>query len=200
MSEIGEARAAAVAEAMDDIRAIEADLGVTREGVEAIRDRLIALAVAAGPVPPRGLPRPRATDDDARSWLYRLAQDDDDRFALYAQRSSGHGQDPGPQPHHLGGGRRVRRPGAQPLLPPHRRRRGGRDPSAHGRGRHRGGHAARRPPLDPHRRRRPSTSTATGWPWSASTSGSTTTRSATSGRCSPTSAAYKEARHGLQYC
>ena len=82
------ARAAAVAAAMDDIRAIEADLGVTRAGVEAIRDRLIALAGRRELFPLSDFPGP-GDDDEARSWLYRLAQDDDDRFALYAQRSTG---------------------------------------------------------------------------------------------------------------
>jgi predicted metal-dependent enzyme (double-stranded beta helix superfamily) len=90
-SAIGEAREAAVAEAMDDIRSIEADLGVTRVGVEAIRDRLIELASQRDLFPLDDFPTP-ADDPDgngARSCLYRLAQDDDDRFALYAQRSSG---------------------------------------------------------------------------------------------------------------
>lgn len=81
------ARAAAVAAAMDDIRAIEADLGVTREGVEAIRDRLIELSSKRDLFPLEDFPGP-GPDDERNSWLYRLAQDDDDRFALYAQRSN----------------------------------------------------------------------------------------------------------------
>ncbi len=87
-TDIPAARAAAVAEAMDDIRTIEADLGVTRAGVEAIRDRLIALAEQRTLFPLDDFPGP-GDDDDRRSLLYRLAQDDDDRFALYAQRSTG---------------------------------------------------------------------------------------------------------------
>ncbi|MEL6982003.1 MAG: cysteine dioxygenase [Actinomycetota bacterium] len=88
MTEIGAARQAAVATTMDDIRAIEADQGVTRAGVEAIRDRLIALAADRELFPLDDFPGP-GTDDDRRSCLYRLAQDDDDRFVLYAQRSTG---------------------------------------------------------------------------------------------------------------
>ncbi len=79
-------RDAAVAEAMDDIRSIEADLGVTRAGVEAIRDRLLSLSAQRDLFPLEDFPGPQ---DGARSCLYRLAQDDDDRFVLYAQRSTG---------------------------------------------------------------------------------------------------------------
>ncbi len=83
-----EARATAIADAMDDIRAIESDQGVTRAGVEAIRDRLVALTAnrdlfsldAFPPPPPASGPK---------SNLYRIAQDADDRFALYAQASQG---------------------------------------------------------------------------------------------------------------
>lgn len=88
MSEIAEARAEAVGRTMDDIRAIESDLGVTRAGVEAIRDRLVELASQRDLFPLDDFPGPGEADDE-RSWLYRLAQDDDDRFALYAQRSTG---------------------------------------------------------------------------------------------------------------
>ncbi|MGI9615891.1 MAG: cysteine dioxygenase [Acidimicrobiales bacterium] len=83
-----EARATAISDAMDDIRAIEADLGVTRAGVEAIRDRLVELtsnremfSLDTFPPPPMG--------EGAKSNLYRIAQDADDRFALYAQASQG---------------------------------------------------------------------------------------------------------------
>jgi predicted metal-dependent enzyme (double-stranded beta helix superfamily) len=87
------ARAAAVAATMDDIRAIETDRGVTREGVEAIRDRLIELASQRELFPLDDFPAPAETDD-ANSFLYRLAQDGDDRFALYAQRSAGNVRTP----------------------------------------------------------------------------------------------------------
>lgn len=92
MSMIQEARAAAVSETMDDIRRIEADLGVTREGVEAIRDRLIKLAEYRELFPLEDFPAPGSDPEDtsgAKSSLYRLAQDADDRFALYAQVSTG---------------------------------------------------------------------------------------------------------------
>ncbi len=74
----------AVAAAMDDIRHIEARLGVTRQGVEAIRDRLVELASNRELFPLDDFPAPTA-DDDESSFMYRIAQDDDDRFALYAQ-------------------------------------------------------------------------------------------------------------------
>jgi predicted metal-dependent enzyme (double-stranded beta helix superfamily) len=81
-------RTTAVAEAMDDIRRIEADLGVTRAGVEAIRDRLVELSRNRELFPLDDFPAP-SEDDDTSSYMYRIAQDDDDRFALYAQSSRG---------------------------------------------------------------------------------------------------------------
>ena len=97
MSVIATARAAAVAATMDDIRTIEADLGVTTEGVEAIRDRLIKLAAYRELFPLEDFPPPGSSPDDEpgrKSTLYRLAQDDDDRFALYAQVSGGNVKTP----------------------------------------------------------------------------------------------------------
>lgn len=87
------ARSAAVADAMRDIRAIEADLGVTRAGVEAIRDRLVVLSARRELFPTTDFPAP-ADDAPETSYLYRLSQDDDDRFALYAQSSRGHVETP----------------------------------------------------------------------------------------------------------
>jgi len=86
-------RANAVTAAMDDIRRIEADSGVTREGVEAIRDRIIELSRDRDLFPLEHFPAPSA-DDAATSFLYRLAQDSDDRFALYAQSSHGQVETP----------------------------------------------------------------------------------------------------------
>jgi predicted metal-dependent enzyme (double-stranded beta helix superfamily) len=84
IDEITAARTTAVATAMTDIRAIENDLGVTRAGVEAIRDRLIELSAQRTCFPQDSFPPPG--DDAAESsYLYRLSQDLDDRFALYAQ-------------------------------------------------------------------------------------------------------------------
>lgn len=74
--------------AMSDIRTIESDHGVTRSGVEAIRDRLIELASHRHLFSLEAYPPPGA-DEEARSCLYRLAQDADDRFALYAQTTKG---------------------------------------------------------------------------------------------------------------
>lgn len=83
-----ERRRLAIDQAMDDIRSIETDLGVTRVGVEAIRDRLVELTAdrtlfPAGTFPPPGI------DEPSKSRLYRIAQDDDDRFALYANACRG---------------------------------------------------------------------------------------------------------------
>lgn len=81
-------RTEAVNAAMADIRQIEAHHGVTRAGVELIRDRLVALSAQRELFPPDDFAAP-GPDDDRKSILYRLAQDDDDRFALYAQTSRG---------------------------------------------------------------------------------------------------------------
>ncbi len=87
------ARTDAVAAAMDDIRRIETDLGVTRSGVAAIRDRLVELSARRELFPADRFPAPDA-DVAESSYMYRLAQDDDDRFALYAQSSRGHVETP----------------------------------------------------------------------------------------------------------
>lgn len=86
-------RSEAVAQAMDDIRQIEADHGVTRAGVEAIRDRLVELSSQRDLFPLDDFPTP-GPDDEQSSFMYRLAQDADDRFALYAQSSRGHVETP----------------------------------------------------------------------------------------------------------
>ncbi len=88
-----QARTDAVTSAMDDIRQIEADLGVTRDGVQAIRDRLIELSAQRELFPLEDFPAPGA-DDKRTSFMYRLAQDSDDRFALYAQASRGQVETP----------------------------------------------------------------------------------------------------------
>ena len=77
--------------AVADIREIEKRDGVTREGLEKIKQRLIRLAartdlfgVADFPPPEEGAKR--------FSCLYRLAEDADHRFALYANSArGGHG-------------------------------------------------------------------------------------------------------------
>jgi predicted metal-dependent enzyme (double-stranded beta helix superfamily) len=70
-----------VAEAMDDIRAIDA-AGVDRNAVESIRDRLLELAAHRSEFSGMAFPAP-GLDEDKKSAMYRIAQDDDDRFALY---------------------------------------------------------------------------------------------------------------------
>lgn len=77
-----------VAAAMDDIRRIEAEQGMTRAGVEAIRDRLVEMASNRDVFDLGDFPMP-AEDDATKSFLYRLSEDPDGRFALYAQRSKG---------------------------------------------------------------------------------------------------------------
>ena len=79
-------RTAAIKATMADIRAIENDVGVTRPAVDAIRTRLLSLAAERELFPLDEFPAPSLAGGE-RSRLYRLAQDDDDRFALYAQRS-----------------------------------------------------------------------------------------------------------------
>lgn len=81
-------RATAIAEAMADIRAIEAAQGVTRAGVEAIRDRLLQLVAQRDLFSLEVYPPP-AAGEGLKSCLYRLAEDDDGRFALYANASAG---------------------------------------------------------------------------------------------------------------
>ncbi len=78
---------------MSDIRRIEHELGLTRVGVEAIRDRLIELSERRDLFPLDHLPPPEPGASDS-SYLYRLSQDSDDRFALYAQSSRGSVQTP----------------------------------------------------------------------------------------------------------
>lgn len=92
-ADVNAARSEAVAAAIDDIRDIEATLGVTRRGVEAIRDRLIELSAQRRLFPLDDFPAP-AADDKTTSYMYRLSQDADDRFALYAQASRGHVETP----------------------------------------------------------------------------------------------------------
>jgi len=93
MDETTRLRNDAVDAAMADIRTFESELGVTRAGVEAIRDRLIELSAHRELFPADHF---RAPDDDIpeSSLMYRLAQDQDDRFALYAQSSRGHVETP----------------------------------------------------------------------------------------------------------
>ena len=77
----------AVAATMADIRALDA-AGGGRSGVEAIRDRLLQMAERRDLFSLDRFPPP-GPDEEHRSCLYRLSQDDDDRFALYVNASRG---------------------------------------------------------------------------------------------------------------
>jgi len=82
--ERAQGRTAAVAETVARIRAAEAEQGVTRKGLAAVRDALIELAerrelFALDDFPP---PVPGGEDNSA---LYLLSEDADRRFALYVQ-------------------------------------------------------------------------------------------------------------------
>jgi predicted metal-dependent enzyme (double-stranded beta helix superfamily) len=81
-------RREAIADTVAQVRRIEAEHGVTRESLARIREALLALGerrelfpVADFPLPPEGAPRNNA--------LYRLSEDADHRFALYAHVSRG---------------------------------------------------------------------------------------------------------------
>ncbi|MBI1396259.1 MAG: cysteine dioxygenase [Betaproteobacteria bacterium] len=81
-------RAREVDAAMADIRAIEERDGVTRESIAAIRARLLQLAARTDLFTPEDFPPPG--EGDARnSCLYRLHEDEQHRFALYANSTSG---------------------------------------------------------------------------------------------------------------
>ncbi len=81
-------RRQAVASAVSDIRAIEAREGVTRVGLARIRERLIELAARSDLFGPEDFPAPVA-GSGLRSALYRISEDEDHRFALYANASLG---------------------------------------------------------------------------------------------------------------
>ncbi|HEY7607766.1 MAG TPA: cysteine dioxygenase [Alphaproteobacteria bacterium] len=76
-------RASAIKEAVADIRAIEAEHGVTKQALERMKARLIKLAARTDLFTPTDYPAPPA-DSERTSTLYRIAEDDDHRFALYA--------------------------------------------------------------------------------------------------------------------
>ncbi len=79
-----EARCRAVEAAVADIRTIESDHGVTRNGLARIKQRLLDLAAQADLFPAGDFPPPDG-DVDFPANIYRIAEDDDHRFALYVQ-------------------------------------------------------------------------------------------------------------------
>jgi predicted metal-dependent enzyme (double-stranded beta helix superfamily) len=81
-------RAREIAAAVEDIRAIEKREGVTRTSLARIRERLMVLAARADLFTLADFPPPEP-GSKRNSCLYRIAEDDDHRFALYANSASG---------------------------------------------------------------------------------------------------------------
>lgn len=81
-------RRKAIAEAVADIRDIEKREGVNRAGLEKIKARLLQLAARTELFDSKDYPPPEA-GQKLRSCLYRLSEDADHRFALYANASLG---------------------------------------------------------------------------------------------------------------
>ncbi|MBV8889469.1 MAG: sulfurtransferase [Alphaproteobacteria bacterium] len=75
-----DARAEAVVETVEAVRAIEGDGGVTSGALDRIKEKLIALASRTELFPPASFPVPAG----APGKVYRLAEDPDHRLALYA--------------------------------------------------------------------------------------------------------------------
>ncbi|MBL8700966.1 MAG: sulfurtransferase [Alphaproteobacteria bacterium] len=75
-----QARAVAVAETVARVRAIERELGVTRPAIERIMAEVTALASRTELFPPESFPVPAGKHGE----VYRLSEDGDCRFALYA--------------------------------------------------------------------------------------------------------------------
>lgn len=81
-------RRSAVEAAVADIREIERREGVTRASLENIKARLVQLAARTDLFDPKDYPPPEP-GQKLRSCLYRLSEDADHRFALYANASVG---------------------------------------------------------------------------------------------------------------
>ncbi len=71
----------AVARTIEKVRAVERDQGVTRDSLEAIKGLLLELAGRRELFPLGDFP---ANAEDGTGVIYRLAEDADHRFALYA--------------------------------------------------------------------------------------------------------------------
>jgi predicted metal-dependent enzyme (double-stranded beta helix superfamily) len=74
--------------AVADVRAIEAREGVTRKGLEKIKQRLTRLAARQDLFNAQDFPPP-AAGGRLKSCLYRVAEDADHRFALYVNATLG---------------------------------------------------------------------------------------------------------------
>jgi predicted metal-dependent enzyme (double-stranded beta helix superfamily) len=81
-------RGAAIAATVAQVRDIEREHGVTRESLLRIKDALLSLAARQDLFPLEDFPPPRPGGPRA-SCLYRLSEDDDHRFALYANAALG---------------------------------------------------------------------------------------------------------------
>ena len=81
-------RRKAIDAAVADIREIEKREGVTRASLQNIKARLVELAARTDLFDPRDYPPP-APGGKLRSCLYRISEDPDHRFALYANASLG---------------------------------------------------------------------------------------------------------------
>ncbi|MEA3193472.1 MAG: hypothetical protein QOD26_1805 [Betaproteobacteria bacterium] len=88
MSERAMQRQREIEAAVADVRAIEARDGVTRESLEKIKQRLIRLAAHKDLFTAADFPPPQP-GGKRNSCLYRVSEDDDHRFALYANSSLG---------------------------------------------------------------------------------------------------------------
>ncbi|MBR0647064.1 cysteine dioxygenase family protein [Plastoroseomonas hellenica] len=80
-SDIAAARTAAVAATIERIRAIEADQGVTRASLDAIKTEMLALAAQEHLFPLAEFSPPPAGEKGSRRYL--LQEDPNNRFALY---------------------------------------------------------------------------------------------------------------------
>ena len=79
MSDPARDRSEAVAQTVDAIRRIEAEDGMTRPALERVRGELLRLAERVELFPAEYFP----LEPGARSRIYRLSEDADNRFALY---------------------------------------------------------------------------------------------------------------------
>ncbi len=82
------ARAEAIARTVSRVRAIEAAGGVSADSLHAIREELLALAARHDLFRLEDFPPP-APGGPRQSCLYRLSEDPDHRFALYANAALG---------------------------------------------------------------------------------------------------------------
>ncbi|MGH1361074.1 MAG: cysteine dioxygenase [Burkholderiaceae bacterium] len=87
-SERASARDQAVAETVATIRQIESEFGTTRESLEKIKAELIGLAAQSALFPVEDFP-PASAGATRNNVLFRLSEDPDHRFALYAQFCQG---------------------------------------------------------------------------------------------------------------